>query len=66
MLTYMDRARRLWTRYGRITRAGRVYLRDEYIGRIDYARGIARARGMSRAVVLVTVDPVDVVAHWLM
>ena len=34
MRTYMERARTLWQKYGRIRCDGRVYLAGEYIGRI--------------------------------
>lgn len=65
-MTYFERAERLYATYGRVTASGRVFLRDEYIGVIDRARGTARAKGMCRGLVLVTANPIDVVARWLL
>lgn len=65
-LTYVERAERLYHAYGRMDATGRIYLKGEYVGRIDTERGYARSKGLDRGLILLTTDPVQVVARWLM
>lgn len=64
MTTHVERAGRLWARYGR--RSGDAfYLAGEYVGKVNADGSTSRAVGMSRGLVIPGVDPVQVVARWL-
>lgn len=60
MKTYRERAEAL-AHHLRVRQDGRIYAAGEYIGRI-YADGTARPKGLSRGLVLLTSDPVAVLA----
>ncbi len=65
MKTYMERAREMYEKYGRMTRDGRVYIGGEYVGRVYADKGYSRDKGLTRKLCIPSIDPVDVVSHWL-